>query len=93
MRAGLGLAVLGAVVDIGYHLGTDAHGIGHGSVAVMGHTVTPVGMVVTMPVSSGRRLPLRVLAASPNDARQGDWQRVDERAGGPLLPALSPSYD
>ena len=48
MRAGLGLAVLGAVIDIGYHLATDAPGMGHGSVAFMGHTVTLLGMVVTM---------------------------------------------
>jgi hypothetical protein len=48
MRAGLGFAVLGAVVDIGYHLGTDAHSIEHGSVTVIDHTVTLVGMVVTM---------------------------------------------
>lgn len=48
MRAGLGLAVLGAVVDIGYHLVTDAPGMGHGSIAFIGHTTTLLGMVVTM---------------------------------------------
>jgi hypothetical protein len=48
MRVGLGLAVLGAAVDIGYHLVTDAPGMGHGSVAFIGHTTTLVGMVVTM---------------------------------------------
>jgi hypothetical protein len=48
MRAGLGLAILGAVVDVGYHLATDAPGMGHGSVAFIGHTTTLVGMVVTM---------------------------------------------
>ena len=48
MRAGLALAILGAVVDIGYHLATDAPGMGHGSIAFIGHTVTLVGMVVTM---------------------------------------------
>ena len=48
MRAGLGLALLGAVVDIGYHLVTNAPGLGHGSVAFIGHSTTLVGMVVTM---------------------------------------------
>jgi hypothetical protein len=48
MRAGLGLAILGAVVDVGYHLVTNASGMGHGSVAFIGHTTTLLGMVVTM---------------------------------------------
>ena len=48
MRVGLGLAVLGAVVDVGYHLVTDVPGMGHGSVAFIGHTTTLIGMVVTM---------------------------------------------
>ena len=48
MRAGLGLAILGAAIDIGYHLVTNEPGMGHGSVAFIGHTTTLVGMVVTM---------------------------------------------
>lgn len=48
MRAGLGLAALGAVIDVAYHIGTDAPGAGHGSIAFSGHVVTLIGMVVTM---------------------------------------------
>lgn len=48
MRAGLFLAALGAVVDIAYHLGTEAPGMGHGPVAFAGHLITLTGMVVTM---------------------------------------------
>ena len=48
MRGGLGLAAIGALVDIGYHVWTDAPGMGHGSIAFIGHTVTLLGMVITM---------------------------------------------
>ena len=48
MRAGLGLALLGAVVDIGHHLAADASRMGHGSIAFIGHAVTLAGMLVTM---------------------------------------------
>lgn len=48
MRAGLVLAALGGTIDVAYHLGTDAAGAGHGSVAFIGHLVTLVGMLVTM---------------------------------------------
>jgi hypothetical protein len=65
MRAGLGLAVLGAMVDIGYHLGTDAHGMGHGPVAFVGHTVTLIGMVVTMLGLIGAALKRRTAEAKP----------------------------
>jgi hypothetical protein len=65
MRAGLGLAVLGAVVDVGYHLGTDAHGMGHSSVAFIGHTATLVGMVVTMLALIGAALKRRPIEAKP----------------------------
>lgn len=47
MRVGLGLAALGAVIDIAYHLGTNAPS-GHDAVALIGHLVTLVGMIVTM---------------------------------------------
>lgn len=65
MRAGLGLAVLGAIVDIGYHLGTDTPGMGHGSVAFIGHTVTLAGMLVTMLGLIGAALKRRPLEAKP----------------------------
>jgi hypothetical protein len=65
MRAGLGLAVLGAVVDVGYHLVTDAPGMGHGSVAFIGHTVTLIGMVVTMLGLIGAALTRRPTEAKP----------------------------
>jgi hypothetical protein len=65
MRAGLGLAVLGAVVDIGYHVTTDAPGMGHGSVAFIGHTVTLIGMVVTMLGLVGAALKRRPVQAKP----------------------------
>jgi hypothetical protein len=65
MRAGLGLALLGAVVDIGYHLGTDTPGMGHGSIAFIGHTVTLVGMVVTMLGLIGAAFKHRPVEAKP----------------------------
>ncbi|MGH2757802.1 MAG: hypothetical protein ACRDI3_08445 [Actinomycetota bacterium] len=70
MRAGLGLAVLGAVVDIGYHLGTDVHGMGHGSVAFIGHTVTLLGMVVTMLGLIGAAFKRRPMEAKPTKKGQ-----------------------
>jgi hypothetical protein len=70
MRAGLGLALLGAVVDIGYHLGTDAAGMGHGSVAFMGHTVTLIGMVVTMLGLIGAAFKRRPVEAKPTKKGQ-----------------------
>ena len=48
MRTGLSLAALGGAIDLVYHLGSDAPGAGHGTVAFVGHLVTLVGMVVTM---------------------------------------------
>jgi hypothetical protein len=65
MRAGLGLAVLGAVVDLGYHVATDVPGMEHGSVAFIGHTVTLVGMVVTMLGLVGTALKRRPVEAKP----------------------------
>ena len=65
MRVGLGLAVLGAVIDVGYHLVTDAPGMGHGSVAFLGHTTTLVGMVVTMLGLFGAALKRRPIEAKP----------------------------
>jgi len=65
MRAGLGLAVMGAVIDLGYHLGTDAHGMGHGPVAFIGHTVTLIGMVVTMLGLLGAAFKRRPTEAKP----------------------------
>lgn len=65
MRAGLGLAVLGAVVDVGYHLVTDAPGMGHGPVAFIGHTTTLVGMVVTMFGLFGAAFRRRPVEAKP----------------------------
>lgn len=65
MRAGFGLAVLGAVVDVGYHLVTDAPGMGHGSVAFIGHTTTLVGMIVTMLGLIGVALKRRPVEAKP----------------------------
>jgi hypothetical protein len=65
MRAGLGLAILGAVVDVGYHLVTDAPGMGHGSVAFIGHTTTLVGMVVTMLGLFGAAFKRRPVGAKP----------------------------
>ena len=67
MRAGLSLAVLGAIVDIGYHLVTDAPGMGHGSVAFVGHTVTLIGMVVTMLGLVGAAFKRRPLEAKPTE--------------------------
>jgi hypothetical protein len=65
MRTGLGLAVLGAMVDVGYHLGTDTNGMGNGPVAFIGHTVTLIGMVVTMLGLIGAALKRR-----PTEAKQ-----------------------
>jgi hypothetical protein len=48
MQAGLGLVVLGAVLDIAYHVGTDAHDMEHSSIAWFIHTSILIGMVVTM---------------------------------------------
>jgi hypothetical protein len=39
--------VLGAAIDIAYHLSTSAP-TGHGAVAFIGHLVTLIGMIVTM---------------------------------------------
>ena len=65
MRAGLGLVLLGAVVDVGYHLATDAPGMGHGSIAFIGHTVTLAGMAVTMLGLIGAALKRRPAQAKP----------------------------
>jgi hypothetical protein len=65
MGAGLGLAVLGAAIDIGYHVGTGTSGMGHGSIAFLGHTVTLAGMVVTMIGLAGAALNRRPLEATP----------------------------
>ena len=70
MRAGFGLAAIGALVDIGYHVATDAPGMGHGSIAFMGHTVTLVGMVVTMLGLIGAALKRRPVEAKPT--RKGE---------------------
>lgn len=67
MRAGLGLAVLGAVIDVGYHLVTDVPGMGHGSVAFIGHTTTFVGMVVTMLGLLGAAFKRRPVEAKPTE--------------------------
>jgi hypothetical protein len=47
MRVGLEIAVLGAAIDIAYHLSTSAP-TGHGAVAFIGHLATLIGMIVTM---------------------------------------------
>lgn len=65
MRGGFGLAAIGALVDIGDHVGTDAPGMGHGSIAFIGHTVTLVGMVVTMLGLVGAALKRRPVEAKP----------------------------
>ena len=65
MRAGFGLALLGAVVDIGYHFTTDAPGMGHGSIAFVGHTTTLAGMVVTMLGLIGAAFKRRAVEAKP----------------------------
>lgn len=70
MRAGLGLAVLGGVIDVGYHLATDAPGMGHGPVAMLGHTTTLVGMVVTMLGLLGAALKRRPAEAKPTKKGQ-----------------------
>lgn len=48
MSTGIAMACLGAAVDIAYHLITDAPGAGHGTVALTGHLVTLLGMVITI---------------------------------------------
>jgi hypothetical protein len=48
MRVGLTLAAFGAAIDLGYHLLSDAPGMGDGSVALTGHLTTLAGMVITM---------------------------------------------
>ena len=65
MRVGLGLAGLGVAIDIGYHLVTDAPGMGHGSVAFVGHLTTLVGMVVTMIGLFGAAFKGRDIEAQP----------------------------
>ncbi len=70
MRAGLGLVAVGALVDIGYHVWTDAPGMGHGSIAFIGHTVTLAGMVVTMIGLVGAALKRRPAQAKP--IKKGD---------------------
>ncbi len=70
MRAGLGLAVLGAVIDVGYHFATDAPGMGHGPVAVLGHTTTLIGMVVTMLGLAGAAFTRRPVEAKPTKKGQ-----------------------
>jgi hypothetical protein len=65
MRAGLGLAVLGAVVDVGYHLVTDTPGMGDGSVAFLGHTMTLAGMIATMLGLIGAALKRRPIEVKP----------------------------
>lgn len=47
MRVGLEITVLGAAIDIAYHLSTNAP-TGHGVIAFIGHLVTLIGMIVTM---------------------------------------------
>ena len=70
MRAGFGLMLLGAVVDIGYHVVTDTPGMGHGSVAFIGHTVTLAGMVVTMLGLIGAALKRRPVEARSTEKGQ-----------------------
>lgn len=70
MRAGVGLALMGAVIDIGYHLASDAPGMGHGSVAFIGHLTTLVGMVVTMFGLFGAALRRRPQEARPTTKGQ-----------------------
>ena len=65
MQGGLILAALGAVIDIAYHLGTGAPGMGHGPVAFTGHIVTLVGMVITMVGLFGAAWKRRPLEAKP----------------------------
>ena len=62
---GLAITVLGAVVDVGYHLGTNAPGTAHSPIAFTGHLVTLVGMVVTMLGLIGAALKRRTAEAKP----------------------------
>ena len=70
MRVGLGLAVLGAVVDIAYHLATNTPGMGHGPVALIGHFTTLAGMAVTMLGLFGAAFKRRPLEAEPTTKGQ-----------------------
>ena len=70
MRVGLSLAALGAVVDIGYHLATQAPGMGHGPVAFAGHLITLLGMVVTMLGLFGAAYKRRPIEAKPTTKGQ-----------------------
>ena len=70
MRVGLAGAALGAMIDLGYHLMTDAPGMGHGSVAFVGHLTTLVGMVVTMIGLAGTAFKRRPLEAQPTTKGQ-----------------------
>ena len=70
MRAGLSLAAIGAVVDIGYHLATEAPGMGHGPVAFTGHLITLLGMVVTMFGLFGAAFKRRPVEAKPTTKGQ-----------------------
>lgn len=70
MRTGLGLTALGALIDLGYHLVTEAPGMGHGSVAMTGHLTTLVGMVVTMLGLVGTALKRRPIEAQPTTKGQ-----------------------
>jgi hypothetical protein len=63
MRVGLAIAALGAAIDIGYHLLSDAAGAGHGPVAFTGHLVTLIGMVITLFGLFGAALKRRPLEA------------------------------
>ena len=65
MRAGLALMAIGALVDIGYHVGTDAPGLGHGPIAFIGHTMTLFGMVITMLGLMGAAFKRRPAEAKP----------------------------
>ena len=61
---------LAAVIDVAYHVITDAPGAGHGPVALTGHLVTLVGMVVTMFGLLGAALKRRPVQACPTTKGQ-----------------------
>lgn len=65
MRSGLVLAAVGGVMDVAYHLVTDAPNAAHGSVAFMSHMVTLTGMVVTMAGLVGAAFKRRAVEAEP----------------------------
>ena len=69
MRVGLCLATLGAAIDIAYHIGADTPGVGHDSVAFIGHMVTLIGMVVTMLGLIGTALRGRLAPAKQTKGR------------------------